>query len=247
MTDFCFTAGNIQTRLVKTKEELHQALKLRYEELILEYNPLNTNELGIDYDPIDDVCDHLIAVDLITNEIIGTYRLIRSIHTNKFITEAEYDLTNLKKYNLLEISRAVVKPNYRDGIAIQLLWKSIIYYAKEHNSDYMIGTASFHGQDPYLYKDAFTYLHHKHISPEEIKCRAYEPRYDLNMIKEGFDLLEAKHNLPPLIKGYLRLGCSIGDGVYADKIFNSLDVLIVLEIKTINSRYLKRFLGVECE
>ena len=248
MLDFCFTTGNIQTRLARTKEEVYAALKLRYDELILVYNENNTNVSGIDYDPIDDICDHLIAIDTDTNEIVGTYRLIRSVHVDKFITEGEYDLSNLKKYNLLEISRAVVKPNYRDGSAIQLLWKSIITYAKAYDSDYMIGTASFFGQDPYQYADSFTYLHHNHLSDEKIRCKAYEPSYSLNLIPEkDFDTLKAKHNLPPLIKGYLRLGCSIGDGIYVDKIFNSLDVLIVLEIKTINPRYLRRFLGVDCE
>lgn len=248
MLDFCFTVGNIQTRLARTKEEVKAALELRYKELILVYNPANTNDTGLDYDPIDDVCDHLIAIDTDVNEVIGTYRLIRSEHVDKFITESEYDLSKLKKYNLLEISRAVVKPAYRDGSAIQLLWKSIITYAKAYDSDYMIGTASFFGQDPMQYAESFTYLYHQHLSEESIRCKAYDPSFPLNLIPEkDFDVMQAKRNLPPLIKGYLRLGCSIGDGIYMDASFNSLDVLIVLEIKTINPRYLKRFLGVDCE
>lgn len=248
MVDFCFTVGNIQTRLARTKEEVLSALRLRYLELILVYNSNNTNPTGLDYDPIDDVCDHLIAIDTDVNEIIGTYRLIRKEHVDAFITESEYDLSKLKSHNLLEISRAVVKPQYRDGSAIQLLWKSIITYAKAYKSDYMIGTASFYGQDPMEYAASFTYLHHHHLSEEPIRCKALAPSYPLELIPEHeFDMMQAKRNLPPLIKGYLRLGCSIGDGIFMDASFNSLDVLIVLEIKTINPRYLKRFLGVDCE
>lgn len=244
--NFCYTVGNIQTRLVKSKEELKKALALRYHELILDYNPNNTNPMEIDYDPIDDVCDHLIAINLDTDEVIGTYRLICKKHTDKFITESEYDLHKLKKYNLLEISRAVVKKEYRDGVVIRLLWKSIINYAKACGADYMIGTASFHGIDPVPFAEAFTYLYYKHLSPEEILCKSYEPNYSLQMLDaKDFNIVSAKHNLPPLIKGYLRLGCSIGDGVFIDKYFNSLDVLIVLEIKKISERYLKRFLGCE--
>lgn len=248
MIDFCYRSGNIETRLVRTKEELRAALKLRYTDLILEYNPNNTNDEETDYSPIDDICDHLVAIDLNTNEVIGTYRLIRSAHSDTFISESEYDISKIKHCNLLEISRAVVKKEYRDGAAIQLLWKSIIHYANHYDTDYMIGTASFCGVDVNEYKEAFSYLHYHHLSPDDILCVAKEPCHRLDIIPASeFNSLEAKHNLPPLVKGYLRLGCTIGQGIYIDRPFNSLDVLIVLEIKKINPRYLKRFLGCDCE
>ena len=166
--NFKNSIGNIEVRLAETKEELDQLLKLRYERLILEYNPNNTNEMHIDYQPVDDVCDHFIAIDTSIHKIIGTYRLIRAEHIDRFFTEKEYDLTKLKPYKILEISRAVVDEAYRDGVAIQLLWKGIIQYAHHYDMDYMVGTASFYGLDLDEYNHAFTYLHHHYASPEAI-------------------------------------------------------------------------------
>ena len=106
----------------------------------------------------------------------------------------------------------------------------------------MIGTASFHGIDPTLYKDTLAYLYQNHLSNEDILCYANRDSYSpLNLVDE-FDLETAKKNMPPLIKGYLRLGATIGEGVYLDKEFNSSDVLIVLKINEINPRYLKKYM-----
>lgn len=243
--EFKNVAGNIEARLIRNQEELTEAMRLRYRALILAYNHKNANETGLDYDPIDDYCDHLIAIDTNINRIIGTYRLIRKEHVDTFITENEYDITAIKKYNLLEISRAVVDDAYRNGSAIGLLWRSIIQYAKYYHSDFMIGTASFYGLDPEPYAHGFSYLYHYHLSPSDILCHAKEPKIPLGLLeKNDINIQLAKQQLPPLVKGYLRLGCTIGDGIYVDEAFNSIDVLIVLEIKAIDPRYLKKMLGL---
>lgn len=106
----------------------------------------------------------------------------------------------------------------------------------------MIGTASFHGIDYEPYKDVLSYLYKNHLSSEDIRCEVNKDSYvDISNLGE-YDELEIKKNIPPLIKGYLRLGATIGDGAYIDKSFNSIDVLIVLKICDINPRYLKRYL-----
>ena len=159
-----------------------------------------------------------------------------------FLTETEYDITPLKKYEILEIGRAVVKEEYRTGSAISLLWKGLIKYAITSNVDFMIGTASFHGLDPSIYQDTFGYLYDKYLSPLEYRCEVNkESFYPMDNILE-YDEAKALNNLPSLIKAYLRLGATIGNGVYKDVNFNSLDVLIVLKISEINQRYLKKFL-----
>lgn len=239
------TAGSLLLKLADTEEEYQQLWKLRYHELRKDYNQ-DINDINEeDKDEYDEVCDHLIIVDTEINEVVGTYRLIKKSQLKDikvFLTETEYDLTPLKKYEILEVGRAVVKEEYRTGAAISLLWKGVIKYAVSSGVDFMVGTASFHGIDPTPYYDTFAYLYDKYLSPIEFRCEVNkESYYPMNYL-DSYDQQKALENLPPLIKGYLRLGATIGNGVYKDVSFNSLDVLIVLKIDEINQRYLKKFL-----
>lgn len=212
---------------------------------MLEYDKTKNFEEEIDKDEYDDVCDHLIALDIDKDQVIGTYRLIKKSHLgnlNKFLTETEFNIETIKKYELLEVGRAVVKEEYRDGVTIGMLWKGVIRYAVAENVDIMIGTASFHGTDPMLYKNTLSYLYDNHLSPVDIRCYANKDSYSKLKLSDSYDLLTIKKEMPALIKGYLNLGATIGDGAYIDKDFNSVDVLIVLVIKEINPRYLKRYL-----
>lgn len=240
-----FQKGNFLIKLAESKEEYDGLYRLRYFDLLLNYNVNNKNSEELDKDIYDDVCDHLIAIDINTSEVVGTYRLIKKSHLKDnlaFFTEAEFDLTPLKKYELLEVGRAVVKKEYRDGVVIGLLWSGVIRYAVENNMEFMIGTASFHGNDLTPYESVLSYLYKNHLSPVEIRCEVNKDSYvdmsTLNCIDEE----EIRKNTPPLVKGYLRLGATIGNGAYIDKSFNSIDVLIVLKISEINPRYLKRYL-----
>lgn len=242
-----FKVNNFVVKLAETEKEYKGLYKLRYIDLLKDYNSALNSEVEEDIDEYDAYCDHLIIIDEEIDEIVGTYRLIKKSHLNvlkTFLTEKEFDISPLKKYEVLEVGRAVVKAEYRTGAVISLLWKAVIKYAVSENVEYMIGTASFHGIDPTPYEDTFAYLYDKYLFHEEKRCVVNkESSYPLNLKKE-YDLEEAKKNLPSLIKGYLNLGATIGDGVYIDKEFNSLDVLIILKISNISERYLKRFLGI---
>ncbi len=212
---------------------------------MLEYDKTKNFEEEIDKDEYDDVCDHLIALDTDKDQVIGTYRLIKKSHLgklNKFLTETEFNIEAIKKYELLEVGRAVVKEEYRDGVTIGMLWKGVIRYAVAENVDIMIGTASFHGTDPMLYKNTLSYLYDNHLTPVDMRCYANKDSYSKLKLSDTYDLASVKKEMPPLIKGYLNLGATIGDGAYIDIDFNSVDVLIVLVIKEINPRYLKRYL-----
>ena len=240
-----FIVNNFIVKLAETEKEYHSLFKLRYFDLLKDYNDNVFNENEEDKDEYDKYCDHIIVIDQNIDEVVGTYRLIKSNHLSvlkSFLTESEFDITPLKKYQVLEVGRAVVKESYRDSNVISLLWKAIIHYAIEEKVDYMIGTASFHGIDPKPYEDTFSYLYDKCLASIEERCLANPNScLPLNM-KADYDIETAKKNMPPLVKGYLNLGAVVGDGVYVDKDFNSLDVLIILKIANINERYMKRFL-----
>jgi putative hemolysin len=107
----------------------------------------------------------------------------------------------------------------------------------------MIGCASFEGTDPAAHAEALSFLHHTALAPEEWRVRAHEHlRIDMNMMpKEAVSRRAALKALPPLIKGYLRAGAYVGDGAVIDHQFGTTDVLIILPVAAIKSRYLEYF------
>jgi L-ornithine Nalpha-acyltransferase len=107
----------------------------------------------------------------------------------------------------------------------------------------MLGCASFEGTDPTVHAEALSFLHHTALAPEEWRVRAHEHlRVDMNFMRlEAISKRAALKALPPLIKGYLRLGAYIGDGAVIDRQFGTTDVLIILPVEAIRSRYFDHF------
>lgn len=237
--------GSIVVRLLETKEELIKVQKLRYEEMILAYNEEKTNDSGLDESPYDLYCDHIIAIDMTTNEIIGTYRLIQKSHLgflNTFITEQEFNIDALKQspYHILELGRAVVKKEYRGGIVIKLIWKFLFNYIKNYDIRFLFGTASYHGNDPQKYLLSFSYLNHHYLIDEEYMTYPKEGGSFTPLPLDEIDKNKAILQTPPLIKGYLAMGAKVGKGYYIDYDFNSVDILVVLDSTILNLKYLKR-------
>jgi putative hemolysin len=247
MTDFkSFVSNNFEVKLADTEEELKEVFKLRYEELLLCYNQENTNQTGMFIDDYDQYSDHLIVVDLSNKVIAGTYRLVRKEHIKpigRFVTEKEFDLAKIKDQELIELGRAVVRKEYRNGTAIALLWQGIVRYVTTQKIRFLFGTASFHGVDPDKYKHALSLIYYQHLSPMEFRCRAVANSARLNLVEEAdLDLQKARKEMPPLIKGYIKIGATFGDYAFLDYDFNSLDVFTLFDMKDINPSYLHRFL-----
>ncbi len=211
---------------------------------------------SIDEDHFDQICDHLLVLDQPEGqaeaEVVGTYRLLRSntdIPFDQFYTESEFDISMVLKQegNLLELGRSCIKPEYRDGRVIQLLWRAIGAYVTYFQIKFMFGCASFHGTDPMVFQQALSFLHHTTLAPEGLRPSP------LPEMKGEFDLLpqdevnkrEALKQLPPLLKGYMRLGCYVGEGCIVDPVCKTVDVCIVLDSKNIPDRYKEFFLDEE--
>jgi putative hemolysin len=126
------------------------------------------------------------------------------------------------------------------------LWHGIWTYVRKHRCDVMIGCASFEGTNPDQLALPLSFLHHYARAPDEWRAAAHPSRYvDMNrMAKDAINPKAALHELPPLIKGYLRLGAFIGDGAVIDHQFGTIDVLIVMPVSAINTRYIDHF-GVD--
>ncbi len=248
--------GSLEVKLASNNIEIDAAQDLRYKVF---YEEMNANpssslrKIKRDIDPYDQFFDHLLVIDhdinsKVENKVVGTYRLNRGLvrgKKNTFYTSGEYDVSKLIKYdgNILELGRSCVHKNYRNGKTMQLLWKSIATYVFNYDIKIMFGCASFPGVDVSQHSEALMYLYKKYLAPKNIRPFALEERYinmKSNVENLGKEMLIRK-KLPPLIKGYLRLGAFVGDGAVIDRDFNTLDVCIVLPTKQVASRYLSHY------
>ncbi len=246
---------NVVVRLACSRQEIEAAQHLRYKVFYEEYGAIPTPEMRAarrDFDEYDDVADHLIVVDQAIHDpgqrIVGTYRMLQQGAANRlghFYTSSEYDISPLVRSgaSLLELGRSCVLAEYRTRPVLQLLWQGITNYMLDHNTGLMFGCASLHGTDIAAMAMPLSYLYHYHLAPAGICPRALGPRYiDMNVVpKDQIDVKTAFAALPPLIKGYLRLGASIGDGAVIDEQFNTTDVCIVLPISQVTARYRKHY------
>jgi len=251
--------GSLEVRMARNAKEVKTAQGLRYEVFYEEMSAIadaQTQATRRDADPFDAFCDHLLVVDhasmkrnklgRLKPEIVGTYRVLRQEVANQhggFYTSAEYDIQKLIDANpekrFMELGRSCVLKPYRNKKTIELLWHGLWSYVLRHKIDVMLGCASIEGTNPDAIADQLSFLHHNARAPEEWRVRAVDTRFiDMNRRPaEAINPKEALRGLPPLIKGYLRLGAFIGDGAVIDHQFGTTDVLIIMPVSELSTRY----------
>lgn len=254
--------GSLEVRLALTDRDVRQAQRLRFEVFYGEGTAAASRASRLsrrDADPYDEVCDHLLVLDHAVPsgrfgasrpKVVGTYRLLRQEVAERhfgFYTASEYDIGPLLRDNpgsrFLELGRSCVLKPYRTKRTIELLWHGIWSYVLHHKVDVMIGCASLEGTDPGELALPLSYLHHHARASDRWQARALGQRHvamDV-LAREAVDAKAALRALPPLIKGYLRVGAKIGDGAVVDRQFGTTDVLVVLPVQAISPRYLSHF------
>jgi putative hemolysin len=184
--------------------------------------------------------------------VVGTYRLLRQEIAQRgggFYSDDEFAVSELVARHaglrFLELGRSCVLPSYRNKRTVELLWQGIWTYVQHHRMNVMIGCASLEGTDPDSLAAPLSFLHHYARAPQEWRTCARTARYvEMKRLPKGaFDPKAAFRFLPPLIKGYLRLGAYVGDGAVIDRRFGTTDVLIVLPVSAIHTRYIEHFDG----
>lgn len=245
---------DLRVRLAACEMDLRAAQHLRWKVFCQELGANVAPASGErDIDPFDVACDHLLVEDVSSGTAItvGTYRLLRhgvARTIGGFYSAGEFDLQPLldtadaQSGELLELGRSCVLPAYRNSGTIQLLWRGIAVYLKQHRIAAMFGCASFAGTDPDVHAEALSYLFYNHLAPREARVAAHPEQFvDMARLPLGsFNPQAAQRLLPPLIKGYLRLGATVGNGAVIDHAFNTTDVFIMLPVDAISSRYLER-------
>lgn len=248
------TAETLSLLLTRDPVWIREAQKLRHQVFFQEEgHELPAKHEGIDEDKFDAICDHLLVLDTPEGgepNVVGTYRLLRSnteLKFDRYYTQTEFDIAKiLEKPGIkLELGRSCIAPEYRNGAVIQLLWRAIGAYLVHFKIDYMFGCASFHGLDPMEFQQGISYLHHKHLAPEELRTTPMPDwKGEVTLLEaEQVDKKIAQEQLPPLLKGYMRLGGYVGEGVVVDKEFHSVDVCIIVDSQQIPRRYKEHFLS----
>src|SRR5580700_9329907 len=253
--------GSLEVRLAHKPGEIRRAQRLRYRVFYQERSAIADARIFFarrDIDAFDRICDHLLVIDHAhsgerlghRSAVVGTYRLLRqevAARHRGFYTAGEFAIDRLvarhSELRFLELGRSCVLPPYRNKRTVELLWHGIWTYVLEHRIDVMIGCASLEGTDPDRLALPLSFLHHYARAPEPWRTAALPRRYlELNrMPKAAVNPRAALALLPPLIKGYLRLGAFVGDGAVIDRQFGTTDVLIILPVSAINSRYVDHF------
>ena len=256
LTETIDRLGPLEVRFARNAAEVREAQRVRYQVFYREGGAradVATLVLRRDVDAFDSICDHLLVIDNDAPRgpaVVGTYRLLRqevAARRGGFYSIGEFDIGALVERHpglrFLELGRSCVLAPYRNKRTLELLWRGIGAYSSQHEPDVMIGCASLEGTDPQRLALQLSFLHHFARTPEAWRAHAMPDRYvEMNMMmKESIDPKAALRELPPLIKGYLRAGAYIGDGAVIDHQFGTTDVLIVLPMSAVKTRYVQRF------
>ncbi len=249
------TDGNLHIRLAADADDLAASQRLRYHVFYEEMTAKPSPEMAADkrdFDDFDAHADHLLVCDSNLGEgaagVVGTYRLFRGLQAKafgRFYTVDEYDISPLldREGEVLELGRSCVAPDYRTRHVMDLLWRGIAAYVFHYGIDVMFGCASIPGTDVDELAVPLSYLHHHHLAPEDRRPVAVPERY-VSMNRIPADEVDRKRGLaalPPLIKGYLRLGGYVGDGAVVDPQFDTTDVCIIVETQRVTDRYFKHY------
>jgi putative hemolysin len=248
-------SGNLGVRLAVDTAEIDAVQALRYRVFYQELGAkadADTTRSQRDRDIYDTVADHLLVVDHDLGDgpesVVGVYRLIQREAARRighFYSSDEYDISTIEAIpgRILELGRSCVDNGYRNRSVMQLLWRGIAAYVFLHKIELMFGCASLPGIDPDALALELTYLHYNHLAPAAIRPRALPHRYiEMRRLqRDEIDARAALNRLPPLVKGYLRLGGFVGDGAVIDPQFNTTDVAVVVQTALVTDKYYKHY------
>jgi putative hemolysin len=251
--------GSLELRLATTKKEIRQAQKLRYRVFFEERGILpdpTARLIRRDICAFDRVCDHLIVLDHAAlsrtgaPKVVGAYRLLRQDVASAnfgFYSAGEFDVAPLLQRHpgkrFLELGRSCVAQGYRGKPTLELLWRGVWTYAQYHRIDAMFGCASFDGSRPAEHSAALDCLRRTAMADPEWSVRAAQAQGvdTTHMAREALDARAAVRGLPPLIKGYWRVGAKFCAEAVVDPKFGTTDVFVIMPIADIQERYIRYF------
>ncbi|HWD92970.1 MAG TPA: GNAT family N-acyltransferase [Verrucomicrobiae bacterium] len=233
------------TRLAQNTDEVRAAQALRFEVFNLELNEGLTSSLatGLDADPFDLVCDHLLVEHVPSGSIVGTYRLQTGLNAQAHLgyycaQEFHFDVFEPWRGQIVEVGRACVHRQHRNLIVLGLLWKGIADYAKARRGRYLMGCSSVTSQDPTVGASAYADLCRKHLVSPQWRTTPL-PAYECSLRQ----LAAEPVTIPKLLRAYLTLAAKICGPPALDPHFKTIDFLTLMDLETMHPLARQRFLG----
>lgn len=229
--------------LARTDAEALQAQRLRYKIFAEEMGAnLPNSQKGLDRDIYDKYCEHLLVRESNDDKVVGTCRILAPDQAQKiggYHTQTAFDLTRLQhlRERMAEVGRACIHRDYRDGAPLTELWDGITHYMRQNRHEYLIGCVSISIADGgHIAASVYRKLHRIYGAPIEYRVFPRNP-LRLETLNPYLDA-----SIPPLLKGYLRLGAYICGEPAWDPIFNTADLLVMLPMSRIVNRHANHFL-----
>lgn len=233
---------NYTVKTASTLKEYKQAFKLRFDVFYGEMQDLGNNIEGFDCDVFDQIGDLLIIKDDDTDQVVGTYRMIASAFSSQYYSQTEFDLSLFmdKHENVMEVSRACVHKDYRNGVTLSLLWQGIMEYAKQVNAQYLFGCSSIWTEDPKVAAQLLARFEKNGVHKSELGIKPLA-KYNKQVSEITAEEGDTDGLISPLLKTYLRAGANLyGEPAY-DKEFKCFDFFTVLNLESIQGKYRRKY------
>ena len=240
-------AEKFTVKFIDNEQELLAAERLRYQ-MLVEFGAQEQDEQMRDYSSVDDDALHIVAVDNDTSQVVGYYRMLTTevVGSGTFICEDEFNIDELKRSGekLCELSRAIIKKEYRGSTVAMLLWRFILNFALESGYRYLMGDVSFNGTNRDDFLQEISYLANNHGIDPRYKIVSRDALPPLKLLSPSeYDDGEVKRKLPPLFKAYTQIGGKLSSQTFTDWEFGSVDLFVLVDLQNCNMPYIKRLLG----
>ena len=233
--------------LARNAAEIEEAQRLRYQVFFDEMGATLAQSNGeLDVDEYDAECEHLLVRDQASGQVVGCYRIMRPETARRrgaFYSDSEFDLSRLShlRSSTAEVGRACIHADFRSGSVIMLLWSGLAQFMLANCYEHLIGCASIdlaegHENAVAVYRE----MTQNYLAPAEYRVFPRHP-YPIEPFRTAERITPAR--IPPLLKGYARLGAWIAGAPAWDPYFNTADLLVLLPISRLPAAYTRHFMG----
>jgi putative hemolysin len=235
--------GPYVVRFARDEGDLERVLRLRFEVFNRELGEglAESWGTGLDQDPFDAVCHHLMIVEEASDTVVGTYRLQTAAQAEAGVglyCAGEFDLAPLEEITTdgVELGRACIAREHRHGTALFALWRGLAAYLAWSRKRYLFGCCSLTSQDPRAGLALTRWLESE---------GHYHPRYRVPALPalacHATPGPEPAVELPQLFGTYLRYGARVVSTPALDREFKTIDWLVVLDARALPQRLWRLF------
>lgn len=236
---------NYRVMTASFPQDLEKILKLRHKIFVDDLGRKAQN-LEVDFDRYDLMGDHIMIIDRTKDKVIGTYRVISSQFADTFYSENEFHIDELKARPeaKVELGRACIHSDYRNGITLHLIWRGLARYVQLTDSRYLFGCSSIFETEPEKVQDVLHQFSNDQWGDEfdirpTNKYRFPNTKFDLTSKKDA-DPKSVK-KIPPLLMGYLKAGAKIYGEPALDAPFYCSDLFTILDMEKITPQYHNKY------